>query len=377
MLAEHAPSGSFHSQEHLREAVDDARLRLADLQTATPFILQLDAAADASPGGGSGGDAVDGSAQPAAAGGGSGADPSAASPGAPVPTLPPSEEVELPPDELTEAQQQTLASMHTAAALEDLPSLWSVLIRQDTEGGAEASDAVSPPSLPLPLAVDAAFGLSDPDPWERVRYRVGLRCGAGGDRAAGERLAEEVSIDELRTAALHTVQATTPLLCTLLEQTEMLDETERKRLMSLKAVAPASTPPAAAGGGERSRWRRFRWLRARPVPASEVLTDELGRLSRMQRLGRLAFGRKWDREAAAAAAAEARPPLAVLAAGDGRHAALYDALHSSSSVHLGLTRALFSLHDRLSTRRRRQLNALKATGLFIGLNLLDFMICNL
>ena len=372
IFAEHAPGGSFRSQEHLRQAVDGVRMRLLDLQTAGPFILQLEAS--------DGGSSSVGTAAPDS--------PSPpndhASPNALTtpPPLPPSELPELPPDVLTELQQHTLASMRMAAAIDGLPSLWTALAQPaPSAGAAEPASQNGALTVPLPLAVDAAFALSDPDPWERVRFRVSLAQSQVGCRVAVEAKVAAPTADEVRAAARSTVHAAEPLLRTLLAQTEMLDQPERQRLAALQLAAPTSEPPPPVGGGLRARFRRLRWLRnlqrnLQPS-AAEVLWEELCRKSRLERLGWLILGRRWDREAKAAMAAAGGAPLAVVAAGDGRYGALYAALRSDSTMHLALTGALFAYNDRQSTRRRRMMNALKATALFVGLNFVDFAICNL
>ena len=403
VFAEHASTGAFHSQAQLRGAVDDVRLRLADMQPAAPFILQLDEAtpaADSSSGSDSSGAGADASAG-AAIGTASSAPVPDVGAAATPPPLPPSEMPELAPDELTEEQQSSLASMHTSAALDGLPALWAALTQQperaalpaaspaeaaasapaaaNDDGGAPASStaaapAAEGPTLALPVALQAAFALSAPDPWERVRFHVALGRGDVGQLASsGESLVGTASTVEVRAAALATAHAAEPLLSALLEQSELLDEDERKRLGALQAVAPDAPPAAAAGF--RARLRSS--LRTRRLGVGEVLTEEITRMSRLQRLGRLALGSQWDRQAAAAAAADGAAPLAIVAAADGRHAALYQALKSDATLHLGLTQALFAHHDRLSTRHRRRKNAAIAIATFIGLNLLDFTICNI
>jgi len=368
IFAEHAPGGSFRSQEHLRQAVDGVRMRLLDLQTAGPFILQLEAS--------DGGSSSVGAAAPhSPSPPNDGASPNALTT---PPPLPPSELPELTPDVLTEVQQHTLASMRMAAAIDGLPSLWTALAQPAPSAGtAEPTSPNDALTVPLPLAVDAAFALSDPNPWERVRFRVSLAQSQVGGRVAVEAKVAAPTADEVRAAARSTMHAAEPLLRTLLAQTEMLDQPERQRLAALQLAAPTSEPPPPVGGGLRARFRRLRWLRNLQPSAAEVLLEELCRKSRLERLGWLIHGRRWDREAKAATAAAGGAPLAVIAAGDGRYGALYAALRSDSTMHLALTGALFAYNDRQSTRRRRMMNALKATGLFVGLNFVDFAICNL
>ena len=68
---------------------------------------------------------------------------------------------------------------------------------------------------------------------------------------------------------------------------------------------------------------------------------------------------------------------ALLLLEDRADAALFAALSNDGTLHQGLTSALFSYTDRQSTRRRRCVNAVKYTGLFVSLNLLDFTITNI
>ena len=62
---------------------------------------------------------------------------------------------------------------------------------------------------------------------------------------------------------------------------------------------------------------------------------------------------------------------------DRRDAELFGALTSDAVMQRRIMAALFSYHDRWSTRRRRLVNAVKYTCLFFGLNILDFVITNL
>ena len=64
-------------------------------------------------------------------------------------------------------------------------------------------------------------------------------------------------------------------------------------------------------------------------------------------------------------------------ASDRRDAELFGALASDAALQRRIMGALFSYHDRWSTRRRRAVNAVKYTLLFFGLNILDFVITNL
>ena len=229
IFAEHAPDGSFRSQEHLRQAVDGVRRRLSVLQTAGPFILQLEASD-------SGSSSVGAAAPDSPSPPNDHASPNALTT---PPPLPPSELPELPPDVLTELQQHTLASMRMAAAIDGLPSLWTALAQPaPSAGAAEPASQNGALTVPLPLAVDAAFALSDPDPWERVRFRVSLAQSQVGGRVAVEAKATAPTADEVRAAARSTVHAAEPLLRMLLAQTEMLDQPERQRLAALQLAAP-------------------------------------------------------------------------------------------------------------------------------------------
>ena len=58
-------------------------------------------------------------------------------------------------------------------------------------------------------------------------------------------------------------------------------------------------------------------------------------------------------------------------------AVVYSALVSDGRLHRSLARAFFSYHDRLATRRRRAVNAVKGTFTFVCFNILDFVLTNL
>ena len=90
--------------------------------------------------------------------------------------------------------------------------------------------------------------------------------------------------------------------------------------------------------------------------------------------------RLWHRIApgAAASAEDGTPPTAeAMAAADRADAPLFASMESEATLHRSLASALFAYHDRLSTRRRRRMNALKGTTAFFVLMIVDFTIANI
>ena len=351
VFAEHAADGSFHSKEQLRVAVDDARLRLSEQQKYECLRLELrdDTSGDSTL-------------------------PEENPPGS-LSRMAPSPVDEVVPDVFSSDRQQTLASIHAASVLDGLPGLWAALIRNsdssrkaakgDDGDASNAGDGV----LPLSAALNAAFALGDPDPWTRIEFRVALAMESAFRQ---NKLIEEATAKSIRQAALDTLYSAHVTWATIMEHTHMMDEVRLShRNLRWPCCSELLYPPLMSPiQEERNR------LNAMRPNAAEVLADEIQKISKVQMLGRVFAGRRWDAASAAKAAESGDRPIRIIAAGDGRYSALYASLRSDSQIYLELSNALFDYHDRLSTRRRRRMNALKGTGLFVGLNLLDFTICN-
>lgn len=328
-LSEHAPAGAFHSREQLRVAVDAARARLSELQTES-LKLEIKPSSGAE----------------------TSASPAAAAMAAAQPASPPQrvEDEDAPPDELTQPQQDTLVSLRAACALSVLPNLWERLPRTESgSGSTSAAVQASPasgvketagmPPLPLGVVVDAAETLVRADPWATVRFHAEV---GGG---------EEARIEQLRVAAAATAEASFAWTREILLRTELLDESEQERLSSLSDGASAT------------------------------VTAELRRRTMMQKLWHRisptrAVGADSDHAEGGSGARVDRDSNEAISAIDRADAALFDAMRNDVALQSGMTAALFSYHDRLSTRRRRQINAVKYTGLFISLNILDFILTN-
>jgi len=229
----------------------------------------------------------------------------------------------------TEEQIQTLVSLRTSYALTALPGLWDKLPGASADGVSVADG----------LAV--ASQLADADPWARVRLH--LRIARGLPLDADPRLdLRTPTAEELRAAAAATAAGAYPLNRALLLGSEMLQEPEKRRLEELAA--------------------------SKKQTAGEILAAELRPRTLGQRaLRRLRGAPKMDDGAT----------LEAIGAADTAEAGLFAAMSSEVDLHLGLTRALYSYHDRLATRRRRGKNALKGTGAFVAFNLLDFTITNI
>ena len=58
-------------------------------------------------------------------------------------------------------------------------------------------------------------------------------------------------------------------------------------------------------------------------------------------------------------------------------APLVAVLEGEGTLSRGVADAIFRLHDRKMARRRKGINALKITGAFFGLNILDFALSNI
>ena len=436
-LSEHAPSGRFDSQQQLVAAIEATRARLEDSQT-DPLKLELKAETElkalglpneSKPEGGV-------SAQPAAGGH---VDPSsnpiqqssaAAAYAAATPQAPPPAADDDPPipDVLTAEQRATLVSLRASIALDALPSMWEQLPRatfldpfdfppqQDpairrsgdpvptdaaAAGGgddaAAASANAASSALPLPVVLDAADALVALDPWARMRFHMAIANGSaalspaatspspsaapsagaadavGGDGAGGEaraspswedepataateppaRVASDEGVvveaedprafaEQLRAAAVATAEGAYPLTLELLTRSELLSKEEIARLGELSTKGGVGA-------------------------AATTVTGEVRRRTIMRRAG----------HAIAPAGKPERPTDRAMAAADRRDAALYAAMQSDADLHMSLSTAVFSHHDRLSTRKRRRWNAVKYTFLFMALNCLDFFITNI
>jgi hypothetical protein len=325
-LSEHAPHGHFESRDQLVAAIDSTRGQLEAWQAAG--ALKLDWAADRElkslglPNADGGADnSGSGPSDQKGASTGAEAPPqqsaAAAAYAAATPQVAPAapaDEDEPPePDVLTDEQRKTLIGLRASVALQGLPGLWEQLSR-------------APADVPLPAVLEAAQALTSLEPWERLRLHLKLSRSDGPvDLSA-----------QLKSAAVSTAEGSYPLTAVLLERFEMLSEEESSRIVELKDKA------------------------------APTLVEEIRKKPMLTRLWhRLAGGRTvdgTDREVAAA---------------DRTDIALYASLESERTLQEALTKALFSYHDRLSTRRRRRRNAVKYTLLFFSLNILDFVITNM
>lgn len=342
-LTEHVggTDGSYRSRDELAEAVDATRTALAKLQTAS---LRLELAAASSAGGAVAGGAMTGTAEDAAdkhlalphrqpAASGAAETPAATpTPSAPVPA---DDDEDKPPDVLTEEQRTTLTSLRTSHALEALPRLWELLPR---DGSRE--------DVPLQSVLDAAMLLSDGDPWRRLRFHLRLARAVQTDEvpAAGVGGAR-ISLEQLRGAAAATAADAFSMTRALLLKSDMLSATERERLEALDKEK---------------------------LGAAATLTAELRRRTRVQRV----WHRLQGNSAAESAARDGRETLEAILAADRNEVALCAAMENDASLHKGLMQALFHHHDRLATRRRRRVNAVKGVGGFFALQLVDFALTN-
>lgn len=102
-----------------------------------------------------------------------------------------------------------------------------------------------------------------------------------------------------------------------------------------------------------------------------TLTAEMRRRTLLQRLWHAVRSGRTPLPAGRA------PTASELAEHDLSNAVVYSALVSDGRLHRSLARAFFSYHDRLATRRRRAVNAVKGTFTFVCFNILDFVLTNL
>ena len=356
-------SASFESRDELATAVDAARDALASLQTAS---LRLELGSDASSETVKSDGATPAAPQQAVVpgipegaldkqmalphrqpGAGEAAPPAI---GAAAPAPPADDEADKPPDELTDEQQATLISLRASLALERLPDLWETLLREQ-----RGDDALA--GVPMQSILDTATALTSADPWVRIRLHLRLAgvavdgatidgAEAGGEDAAGASGASP-SIEQLRAAAAASAASAFPFTQAILTGSTMLHEEEEKRLVELEQAK---------------------------IGAADTIVAEIRRRTLVQRAWHTLRSQAGTAPASADGSA---PSLEELASSDRSDAVLFAAMESGASLHHALVRAFLSHHDRLATRRRRRRNALKGTGLFVGLNILDFTLTNL
>lgn len=328
-LAAESGTASFRSAEEISTVIDAARETLAESQVLASIKLELAAATEAAP------------ASPAPGSAGAPAMPGMPPP---PPTPPPDDDdVEKPPDVLTEEQQATLVSMRTSYGLAALPGLWPLL------PGAGSADGVDAQAVAA-----AAAALTSGTPRDRVELHLKLATGVSPDAPlAPHTLHGPDGLARLRAAAATTAASTFQLTRTLLTSSEMLSSEEAARLLELDA--------------------------AKGAQPELVVTDEIRRRTLLTR----AWHRARSYDAAAIAAGDAskgagmlHDSLAAMADADVSEAALFAALADDAKLHTALATAFFAHHDRLSTRTRRRWNALKGTGTFFALNILDFALTN-
>ena len=227
-------------------------------------------------------------------------------------------EVEREPMELTEPERQAVYSLRVSLALPQLVTLW------------ERQSAAAPASpgyeMPLDQAVEVARTLGSGEPLVALQLELEHTVGVGS----------EPSPAQVREAAHRVVTNAQPLYAALLRRSGLLLPKEEARLQKLEA--------------------------------STALRDELRRESLWQRLRRMASSPPPRPEGPAwlGDAAEEQP----------REARVYAALASEAALHESLATAFFMCHDRWSTRRRRAKFTAKYFGLFVSLNMLDFLLTN-
>ena len=229
-----------------------------------------------------------------------------------------SEEAVREPMQLTEAERQAIYSLRASLALPQLLTLWD---RQS--GLADGSPAYE---MPLARAVEVARTLGSGEPLAALQLELEHAVAPGADPSPAQ----------VREAAHRVVANAQPLYAALLRRSGLLLPKEEARLLKLEASA--------------------------------ALRDELRRQSLGERLRRV-FGSRALRPLGPAwlgDAAEKEP----------REARLYAALASEAALHDSLATAFFACHDRWTTRRRRALGTAKYLGLFVSLNMLDFLLTN-
>lgn len=222
------------------------------------------------------------------------------------------------PMQLTEAERQAIYSLRASLALPQLLTLW------DRQSG--LADGLPAYEMPLARAVELARTLGSGDPLAALQLELEHAVAPGSDPSPAQ----------VREAAHRVVANAQPLYAALLRRSALLLPKEEARLLKLEASA--------------------------------ALRDELRRHSLWQRLRRVLGSRGLRPEGPAwlGDAAEKEP----------REARLYAALASEAALHDSLATAFFACHDRWTTRRRRAIGTAKYLGLFVSLNMLDFLLTN-
>jgi hypothetical protein len=227
-------------------------------------------------------------------------------------------EAEREPMELTEAERQAIHSLRVSLALPQLVTLWE---RQSA--AAPASPAYE---MPLARAVEVARTLGGGEPLAALQLELEHAVETGSVPSAAQ----------VREAAHRVVANAQPLYAALLRRSGLLLPKEEARLLKLEASAAMRDELR-----QQSLWQRLRRMTGSPPQRPE--------------------GPAWLGDAA-----EKEP----------REARLYAALASEAALHDSLATAFFACHDRWTTRRRRAKGTAKYLGLFVSLNMLDFLLTN-
>ncbi len=230
-------------------------------------------------------------------------------------------EAEREPMELTEAERQAIHSLRVSLALPQLVTLWE---RQSA--AAPASPASPAYEMSLARAVEVARTLGSGEPLAALQLELELAVEAGSEPSAAQ----------VREAAHRVVANAQPLYAALLRRSGLLLPKEEARLLKLEASAAMRNELR-----HQSLWQRLRRMASSPPQRPE--------------------GPAWLGDAA-----EKEP----------REARLYAALASEAALHDSLATAFFACHDRWTTRRRRAKGTAKYLGLFVSLNMLDFLLTN-
>ena len=227
-------------------------------------------------------------------------------------------EVARTPMELTEPERQAVYSLRMSLALPQLLALW--------ERRSAAAPAAAGYEMPLAGAVEAARTLGSGEPLAALQLELELAAAAGS----------EPSPAQVREAAHRVVANAQPLHAALLRRSGLLLPKEAARLQGLESSTALRNELRS-----QSLWQRLRRMASSPPQRPE--------------------GPAWLGDAA-----EKEP----------REARLYAALASEAALHDSLATAFFACHDRSSTRRRRAKGTAKYLGLFVSLNMLDFLLTN-
>lgn len=245
-------------------------------------------------------------------------EPKAAEEKVAAPVVADDSEEEREPMELTEPERQAVYSLRVSLALPQLVTLWE---RQSA--AAPASPAYE---MPLARAVEVARTLGSGEPLAALQIELEHAVEAGSQPSAAQ----------VREAAHRVVANAQPLYAALLRRSGLLLPEEEARLLKLEASAAMRNELR-----HQSLWQRLRRMASSPPQRPE--------------------GPAWLGDAA-----EKEP----------REARLYAALASEAALHDSLATAFFACHDRSSTRRRRAKGTAKYLGLFVSLNMLDFLLTN-